>query len=57
MLSIADGFGIEFSTAAREALHAAGIALVLDRTHPLGAQDFATLLAEAQASGADVLLA
>lgn len=57
MIAVADGFGIELSEAAREALGAAGMELVMDKTYPLGTQDFAGLVAEAQASGADVFVA
>lgn len=57
MISIADGFGIELSTAAREAFDEAGLELVMDKTYPLGTQDFATLLQEAEASGADIFVA
>lgn len=57
MISIADGFGIELSEAARSAFEAAGLDLVMDKTYPLGTQDFAGLVAEAQASGADVFVA
>lgn len=57
MISIADGFGIELSSAAREAFEEAGLDLVMDKTYPLGTQDFATLLQEAEASGADSFVA
>ncbi|MDR5652365.1 amino acid ABC transporter substrate-binding protein [Ruixingdingia sedimenti] len=57
MISIADGFGIELSEAARHAFKDTGFDLVMDKTYPLGTQDFSTLLAEAQASGADIFVA
>ncbi|WAJ28380.1 amino acid ABC transporter substrate-binding protein [Jeongeupella avenae] len=57
MISIADGFGIELAASARKAFEEAGIEIVMDRTYPLGTQDFATLLSEAQASGADAFVA
>ena len=57
MIAIADGFGIELSTTAREALTEAGFDLVMDKTYPLGTQDFSTLISEAEASGADTFLA
>ena len=57
MISIADGFGIELSTSAREALSEGGFELVMDKTYPLGTQDFGTLISEAEASGADIFLA
>ncbi|RCK21752.1 amino acid ABC transporter substrate-binding protein [Thalassospira lucentensis] len=57
MISIADGFGIELSAGARDAFEEAGFDLVMDKTYPLGTQDFATLLQEAEASGADIFVA
>lgn len=57
MISIADGFGIELSSSAREALEEGGFELVMDKTYPLGTQDFGTLISEAEASGADIFLA
>ncbi|NSY39369.1 amino acid ABC transporter substrate-binding protein [Leisingera sp. ANG59] len=57
MISIADGFGIELSSGAREAFTDAGLDLVMDKTYPLGTQDFATLLQEAEGSGADIFVA
>jgi branched-chain amino acid transport system substrate-binding protein len=57
MISIADGFGIELSAGARTAFAEAGFELVMDKSYPLGTQDFATLLQEADASGADIFVA
>jgi branched-chain amino acid transport system substrate-binding protein len=57
MLAIADGFGIELSEATRQSLDAAGFELVIDKTYPLGTQDFSVLLSEAAASGADSFVA
>jgi len=57
MVSVADGFGIDLVTAARPALSEAGFELVYDKTYPLGTSDFATLLSEAAASGADIFVA
>jgi len=57
MISIADGFGIELSTAARKAFKDAKIELVMDKTYPLGTQDFGTLVSEAKATGDDIFVA
>lgn len=57
MVAIADGFGIELSTAARKAFDEAGIEIVMDKTYPLGTQEFGTLISEAASSGADTFMA
>jgi len=57
MIAIADGFGIELSAAARAAFAEAGLKLAMDKTYPLGTQDFGTLVSEASASGADIFVA
>ena len=57
MIAIADGFGIDLSSAARAAFADAGVELVMDKTYPLGTQDFNTLISEASASGADIFVA
>lgn len=57
MVSVADGFGIDLSTAAREGFTKGGFKLVYDRSYPLGTQDMAPLIGEAQRSGADVFVA
>ena len=57
MLSIADGFGIDLSTAARNGLAKAGFKLAYDKSYPIGTQDMAPLIGEAQRSGADVFIA
>lgn len=57
MVSIADGFGIDLSTAARNGLNKAGFKLVYDKSYPIGTQDMAPLIGEAQRSGADVFMA
>lgn len=57
MLSVADGFGIDLVSAARPAFAAHGLEVAYDKTYPLGTQDFATLVSEAQASGADSFVA
>jgi len=57
MVSIADGFGIDLSTAARNGFGKAGFKLVYDKSYPIGTQDMAPLIGEAQRSGADVFVA
>lgn len=57
MVSIADGFGIDLSTAARNGFNKAGFKLVYDKSYPIGTQDMAPLIGEAQRSGADVFVA
>ena len=48
MVAVADGFGIELSTAARAGLKKAGFKLVYDKTYPLGTQDLQPIVNEAQ---------
>ena len=57
MVSIADGFGIDLSKAAREGFAAAKFKLAYDKSYPIGTQDLAPLLGEAQRSGADTFVA
>jgi branched-chain amino acid transport system substrate-binding protein len=57
MLSVADGFGIDLSKAAREGFTKAGFKLVVDKSYPVGTQDMAPLISEAQRSGADTFVA
>jgi branched-chain amino acid transport system substrate-binding protein len=57
MVSIADGFGIDLSKAAREGFEAAKFKLAYDKTYPIGTQDLSPLLGEAQRSGADTFVA
>ena len=57
MVSVADGFGIDLVNGARPSFEEAGLELVYDKTYPLGTSDFAALMAEAQASGADSFVA
>lgn len=46
MISVADGFGIDLSAAARNAFGEAGFALTYDRSYPVGTQDFSSMLSE-----------
>jgi branched-chain amino acid transport system substrate-binding protein len=57
MVSVADGFGIDLSTAARAGFTKAGFKLVYDKSYPIGTQDMAPLIGEAQRSGADTFVA
>ncbi|MCB1395108.1 MAG: amino acid ABC transporter substrate-binding protein [Rhodobacter sp.] len=57
VVSVADGFGIDLINGARPAFEAAGFELAYDETYPLGTSDFAAILSEAQASGADSFIA
>lgn len=57
MVSVADGFGIDLVSAARPALKERGFELAYDKSYPLGTSDFATIMNEAQATGADSFVA
>lgn len=57
IVSVADGFGIELVKEARVKLPEAGLEIVMDKSYPIGTQDFASLLNEAAASGADIFMA
>ena len=57
MVSIADGFGIDLSKAAREGFEKAKFKLAYDKSYPIGTQDLSPLLGEAQRSGADTFVA
>ncbi|MGV1987240.1 amino acid ABC transporter substrate-binding protein [Agrobacterium sp. 22-221-1] len=57
VISVADGFGIDLIKAARPALEEAGFTLAYDKTYPVGTSDFAALVNEAAASGADSFIA
>lgn len=57
MVAVADGFGVETSTAARKAAKAHGFDLVIDKTYPLGTADLSSLLNEVKNSGADTFIA
>jgi branched-chain amino acid transport system substrate-binding protein len=56
MVSVADGFGIDLVNGARPALKDAGFELAYDKTYPLGTSDFASILNEVKASGADTFI-
>jgi len=57
MISIADGFGIDLSQAARKGFSDAGFKLAYDKSYPIGTQDLSPLIGEAQRSGADTFVA
>ncbi|WP_138469128.1 amino acid ABC transporter substrate-binding protein [Poseidonocella sp. HB161398] len=57
VVSVADGFGIDLISGARPAFEAAGFELAYDKSYPLGTSDFAAIMSEAQASGADSFVA
>ena len=57
MISVADGFGIDLSGAARKGFTDAGFKLSYDKSYPVGTQDLAPIIAEAKGSGADTFVA
>jgi branched-chain amino acid transport system substrate-binding protein len=57
MISVADQFGIDLSTAARDAFKKANFNLVYDKSYPLGTQDLQPLLTEAMRSNAPTFVA
>lgn len=57
MVSVSDQFGIELSTAARDALKKGGFELVYDKSYPAGTQDVQPLLKDAMAANPDVFAA
>ena len=57
MVSVADGFGIDLSAAARPALTKANFKLAYDKTYPVGTQDLSPLVNEIKALNPDVFIA
>lgn len=57
MTSVADGFGIDLSSAARPALTKAKFKLVYDKSYPVGTQDLAPIVNEIKALNPDVFIA
>ncbi len=57
MISVAEQFGIELSTSAREAFKKAKFNLVYDKSYPIGTQDMQPILSEAMRSNADAFIA
>jgi branched-chain amino acid transport system substrate-binding protein len=57
MVSIADGFGIELSSAARPALTKANFKLAYDKSYPIGTQDLSPIINEVKSLNPDVFIA
>ncbi|MDP1864720.1 MAG: ABC transporter substrate-binding protein, partial [Bradyrhizobium sp.] len=57
MVSVADGFGIDLSAAARPALAKANFKLAYAKTYPVGTQDLSPMVNEAKALNPDVFIA
>jgi branched-chain amino acid transport system substrate-binding protein len=57
MVSVADGFGIDLSGAARPALTKANFKLAYDKTYPVGTQDLSPMVNEVKALNPDVFIA
>ena len=57
MVSVADGFGIDLSGAARPALAKANFKLAYDKTYPVGTQDLSPIVNEVKALNPDVFIA
>jgi len=57
LIGVADQFGIELSTAARDAFKKHGLNVVYDKSYPLGSQDMQPILTEAMRTNADVFMA
>ena len=57
VISVADGFGIDLITAARESFAEAGLNIVYDVTYPVGTTDFTPMINESAGSGADTFVA
>jgi branched-chain amino acid transport system substrate-binding protein len=57
MVSVSDQFGIELSTAGREAFKKAKFNLVLDKSYPIGTQDMQPIVSEAMRAKPDVFVA
>jgi branched-chain amino acid transport system substrate-binding protein len=57
MVSIADGFGIDLSSAARPALTKAKFKLVYDKSYPIGTQDLSPIVNDVKALNPDTFIA
>jgi branched-chain amino acid transport system substrate-binding protein len=57
MASVADGFGIDLSGAARPALTAAKFKLAYDKSYPVGTQDLSPIINDVKALNPDVFIA
>ncbi|MFD2180528.1 amino acid ABC transporter substrate-binding protein [Rhodoplanes azumiensis] len=56
MIAVSDQFGIELSTAARDAFAKAGFKLAYDKSYPAGTQDMQPMLKDAMATSPDVFV-
>lgn len=57
VVNVADAFGIELANAGKPALQAAGFDIVYETSYPLQQQDFAPIIAAAQAAAPDAFVA
>lgn len=57
MASVADGFGIDLSRAARAAFQKGGFKLVYDKSYPVGSQDLSSVINDVKALEPDVFVA
>jgi branched-chain amino acid transport system substrate-binding protein len=57
VVNVADAFGIELANAGKPALQAAGFEIVYETSYPLAQQDFAPIIAAAQAASPDAFVA
>lgn len=57
MVSVADGFGIDLSAAARPVLTNAKFKLAYDKSYPVGTQDLAPIINDVKALNPDVVIA
>ncbi|NVO16376.1 MAG: amino acid ABC transporter substrate-binding protein [Rhodoplanes sp.] len=56
MIGVSDQFGIELTTAARDAFAKAGFKLAYDKSYPAGSQDMQPMLKDAMAANPDVFV-
>ncbi|GIK81225.1 MAG: amino acid ABC transporter substrate-binding protein [Pseudorhodoplanes sp.] len=57
MVAVADQFGVELSSAARDSFKKANFELVYDKSYPIGTQDLQPMIKEAQALNPDAFVA
>lgn len=57
VISVSDGFGIDLINGARPVFKDKGFEVVYDKAYPVGTTDFASIINEVQASGADTFIA
>ena len=57
VVSVSDGFGIDLISAARPLFKERGFDVVYDKAYPIGTTDFAAIISDVQASGADTFIA